>query len=116
LAPSEGYASGNESYWLCPPLAGAISVYREEHCGTVFKICLPCATGSPAATEKGDPAQQIPPGNETIILAEDDKFVREMVLLYMSGYTDQAIAYQGVLEEGRFIYRNPLRWVGWREK
>lgn len=67
---------------------GTISVYSEIDCGTAFKVYLPRTTELQENTEKDGIPAQAPSGNETILLVEDDKAVRELSvrILAMQGY------------------------------
>jgi PAS domain S-box-containing protein len=68
---------------------GVVNVYSEPGHGTTFKIYLPVvAPGMAEGTEPGAEEQPVG-GTETILLAEDDKTVREMTfqLLQDCGYT-----------------------------
>lgn len=69
---------------------GDIWVYSEENVGTTFKIYLPCAeekTLTPPVRPEIRP--EMPVGNETILLVEDDSGVRELLRQVLSrlGYT-----------------------------
>jgi PAS domain S-box-containing protein len=68
---------------------GNIWVYSEKGHGSTFKIYLPCAdepatTNSPAKVEV-----ELPTGDETILLVEDDTGVRDLArqILQRQGYT-----------------------------
>jgi len=67
---------------------GAIDVYSEPGTGTVFKIYLPAVDGR---KEKEGSGRTTAPatGNETILLVEDDRAVRDLGarILRRSGYT-----------------------------
>jgi PAS domain S-box-containing protein len=67
---------------------GYINAYSEPGEGTTFKMYLPLIT-SPAYKEEA-PVQKIPiGGNETILIAEDDEFIRALAreVLESYGYT-----------------------------
>jgi DNA-binding response OmpR family regulator len=67
---------------------GAIHVYSEPGKGTTFKIYLPMA-GTPAGDEHAAESEPAPGGSETILVAEDDPFVRDLAvrILEKNGYT-----------------------------
>ncbi len=50
--------------------------------GTAFKIYLPVAPNT-VIESSGHAAEKIKPGNETILLTEDDKSVREMIEIFL---------------------------------
>ena len=57
------------------------------------------------------------PGMSGHQLAERLKSLQpQMKVLYMSGYTDNAIVQHGVLVEGEIISRSPSPWTHWQEK
>ncbi len=76
------------AYGIIRQHEGTINVYSEPGCGTLFKIYLPIAERQ--ATEVG---HEIPAktrgGYETILIAEDDQTVRELMqtTLERAGYT-----------------------------
>ena len=67
---------------------GAIHVYSEVGKGTTFKIYLPMAGKSAGNGHTEDPLPA-PGGSETILVAEDDPFVRDLAvrILEKNGYT-----------------------------
>ena len=70
---------------------GHVSIYSEPGLGTTVRIYLPHAASSARAEqipEREDPA---PKGHETILIAEDDPFVRSSVILRV-----QALGYRVV--------------------
>ncbi len=65
---------------------GQVLVYSEPGQGTTFKIYLPVnEAGASAGTAPVDEEQPVG-GAETILLAEDDKLVREMTLLLLQDF------------------------------
>ncbi|MEW5745773.1 MAG: ATP-binding protein [Nitrospirota bacterium] len=67
---------------------GSIHVYSEPGKGTTFRIYVPLIP-SPAADEPAAPAPPPPGGTETVLVAEDDTVVREVIriALEQAGYT-----------------------------
>ena len=67
---------------------GSIWVYSEEGSGTTFKIYLPRTTESVDEIPGSEAAKEAPGGDETILVAEDDEKVRELVsqILTTRGY------------------------------
>jgi PAS domain S-box-containing protein len=67
---------------------GHIRCYSEVGVGTTFKIYLPCAEGVTAPVTREE-IGDLPRGNETILLVEDDPAVRDLTahLLRQQGYT-----------------------------
>ena len=70
---------------------GRITVESEEGKGTIFRMYLPIAQGNEAVFELASPPDDapMPQGSETILLAEDEQAVRDLVtdLLMDLGYT-----------------------------
>jgi len=68
---------------------GMIHLYSEPGHGAAFKIYLPAAESAPAsAPEATEYAKSVRHGNETVLFAEDEEMVRNMVvqLLKKAGY------------------------------
>ena len=86
--PGKGTGLGlSMVYGFVKQSAGHIMIYSEEGHGTTIKMYLPPATDTlPAAEATLAPA--IEGGNETILVVEDDKLVRDYVLtqLHSLGY------------------------------
>ena len=157
-------------YGVVKQSGGYIWVYSEPGRGTTFKIYLPRIEEEnvPAARDRLPTQKATPRGSEVILLAEDEKGVRELAreyletsgytvivaenghaaidlasrhsgpihllmtdvvmpgmggpelaerikalrpeikVLYMSGYTDQAIMHQGVLQTGAVLLQKPF--------
>jgi two-component system cell cycle sensor histidine kinase/response regulator CckA len=74
-------------YGIVSQHKGFINVYSEPGEGTVFRIYLPLAEGE-AAPEMKEPCGALPGGAETILVADDDAGVRELLdgLLAELGY------------------------------
>ena len=68
---------------------GFINVYSEPEQGTTFRIYLPQHMGKVEQLSKDDRAAAAEPGDETILLAEDDLAILEMTteMLERLGYT-----------------------------
>lgn len=58
---------------------GAIEVYSEPGIGTTFRIYLPQVSGSAEKIVKEKQIMELPKGDETILLVEDQENVRELV-------------------------------------
>lgn len=64
---------------------GCISVYSEPGSGTVFRVYFPAEARSPESeSQAGDTSSEIPGGNETILLAEDEEQVRRLAVHYLA--------------------------------
>jgi PAS domain S-box-containing protein len=77
------------AYGIVKQSGGHITVKTAPGQGAVFRIYLPCADSLRAELAPVGPSAEIPPGNETVLLAEDEAGVRALVLevLQRSGYT-----------------------------
>ena len=75
-------------YGFIKQSAGHIKVYSEEGQGTTIKMYLPPGTGA-SPDLRPDSDSEIEGGNETILVVEDDRLVRDYVLtqLHSLGYT-----------------------------
>jgi len=62
-------------YGIVKQFGGEICVYSEERCGAVFKIYLPRVDEPAAGVEKNARAE-LPGGDETILVVEDERKVR----------------------------------------
>ncbi|HKP22470.1 MAG TPA: PAS domain S-box protein, partial [Dongiaceae bacterium] len=85
--PGKGTGLGlSMVYGFVKQSAGHIKIYSEEGHGTTIKMYLPPGTGIPLAPDASAPAAL--GGDETILVVEDDKLVREYVLaqLHALGY------------------------------
>ena len=85
--PGKGTGLGlSMVYGFVKQSAGHIKIYSEQGHGTTIKMYLPPGTGAAVAVEPAAPAMQ--GGNETILVVEDDKLVRDYVLtqLHSLGY------------------------------
>lgn len=82
---------------------GYIDVYSEPTKGTTFKIYLPLL--ATAAVKESDPAPaKIARGTETVLLAEDDKTVRDLARYVLEGSGYQVIeAADGEEAMGKFL-------------
>lgn len=155
-------------YGIVKQSGGNIWVYSEQGRGTTFKVYFPAIEVDPAETIEEVRQTETPPGNETVLLVEDEEMVRsmtreileergyvvleakhgkdalrvseqyvgpihlmlsdvvmpqmsgrelaeqlspirsEMKVLYMSGYTDDAIIHHGVLDHGVEFIEKPF--------
>ena len=164
------------SYGIVKQSAGNIWVYSEPGKGTTFKIYLPRVDEPPEEIRKEVLKEELPRGNEAILIVEDEEEVRKlagkilerqgyrileasqgddalriserhggpidlilvdvimpgmscselakhlksphpkMKVLYMSGYTDNAIVRHGVLEKGVNYIQKPFTMEGLARK
>jgi len=77
-------------YGIVKQNKGFVWAYSEPDMGTVFRIYLPCVSGTSLAGENGKgKAVSAPRGSETILLVEDEQAVRQATAEYLSlqGYT-----------------------------
>jgi len=92
--PGKGTGLGlSMVYGFVKQSAGHIKIYSEEGHGTTVKMYLPPASGaSPAAETALSP--ELVGGDETILVVEDDKLVRDYVLtqLHSLGYVTLSAA------------------------
>jgi PAS domain S-box-containing protein len=86
--PGKGTGLGlSMVYGFIKQSAGHIKIYSEEGVGTTIRLYLPPASGAALAAETAfEP--EVQGGNETILVVEDDKLVRDYVLtqLHSLGY------------------------------
>ena len=79
------------AYGIIKQHHGYITVYSEPGMGTVFKIYLPliATAGEREPLQTAFPEKQLPRGNETILIAEDDQALRHLSrdVLAEVGYT-----------------------------
>ncbi len=68
---------------------GCITIVSEQGKGTTFRIYLPLITEGSKGEYKASKLEHAPGGTETVLLAEDDKAVRELhgIFLEEAGYT-----------------------------
>jgi two-component system cell cycle sensor histidine kinase/response regulator CckA len=75
-------------YGIVQQSGGHLSVHSEPGLGTTFTICLPLEEEA-AACKQAEPSPTPRPGRETVLLVEDEDFVRQIVqrVLEDQGYT-----------------------------
>jgi PAS domain S-box-containing protein len=72
---------------------GHVSIYSEPGLGTTVRIYLPHAgANAPRPAEIPDNEESIPKGHETILIAEDDPFVRSSVILRVEALGYKVVA------------------------
>src|SRR2546428_2824397 len=89
-APGKGTGLGLSTvYGIIKQSGGNVWAYSEPGRGTTFKIYLPQVEGVVDRPPREGQRAGIPRGSETILLAEDQKELRELIrqMLEMNGYT-----------------------------
>jgi PAS domain S-box-containing protein len=71
---------------------GHVSIYSEQGLGTTVRIYLPPAGGGQSLTDVTDNEDAAPRGHETILIAEDDPFVRSSVILRVEALGYRVVA------------------------
>lgn len=76
-------------YGIVKQCGGYIMAYSEPGRGTTFKVYFPRVSGVPEAPRASARRADLPGGNETILLVEDETALRELTrgLLEAAGYT-----------------------------
>jgi len=76
-------------YGIVKQCGGYIMAYSEPGRGTTFKVYFPRVSGVPQAPRASARRADLPGGNETILLVEDETALRELTrgLLEAAGYT-----------------------------
>jgi two-component system, cell cycle sensor histidine kinase and response regulator CckA len=87
---------------------GHVTPSSSPKLGTTFNIYLPAATGSP---EKPAPeiASKPPPGNETILLVEDEDSVRQVTVLLLKSLRYRVLAVASAEEAIRLMEANEVK-------
>jgi PAS domain S-box-containing protein len=130
-------------YGIVKQTGGNVWVYSEEGMGSAFKVYLPAVPDSEKIAGKSEKREKRSArGTETLLLAEDEEVVRNIIravlgsngyqvieardgrealeiadlekhpeakVLYMSGYTENAIVHHGVLDAGTAFLQKPFR-------
>ena len=71
---------------------GHVSIYSEEGLGTTVRIYLPRVGAGQSAAEIPENDEAAPRGHETILIAEDDPFVRSSVILRVEALGYRVVA------------------------
>ncbi|WP_256808471.1 PAS domain-containing sensor histidine kinase [Bradyrhizobium sp. Bra64] len=71
---------------------GHVSIYSEEGLGTTVRIYLPRAGAAHSLADVQESEEAVPLGHETILIAEDDPFVRSSVILRVEALGYRVVA------------------------
>ncbi|MET4804169.1 ATP-binding protein [Bradyrhizobium sp. LB11.1] len=71
---------------------GHVSIYSEQGLGTTVRIYLPRAGGGQSPADVLESEEAAPRGHETILIAEDDPFVRSSVILRVEALGYRVVA------------------------
>ena len=78
-------------YGIVKQAGGHLEVYSEPQQGSSFKVYLPAAQIEPSAARGGRGTEELPTGNETILLTEDDESIRALTTQVLSNAGYQVI-------------------------
>ena len=75
-------------YGIVKQSGGFIDVHSEPHQGATFRVYLPAVPGARATAIRRETERSAKPGNETILVVEDERAVRTMtrLILERAGY------------------------------
>jgi hypothetical protein len=97
-------------------------VYSEPNQGATFKVYLPRVNEALDVVPPPPPLAEPTRGSETILLAEDEAPLRKVVqqilarqarVLFMSGYTDDAVVHHGIWSEALPFSRSRSARQSW---
>ncbi|WP_262048336.1 PAS domain-containing sensor histidine kinase [Bradyrhizobium sp. Bra78] len=71
---------------------GHVSIYSEEGLGTTVRIYLPRAGAAHSLADVQESEEAVPLGHETILIAEDDPFVRSSVIVRVEALGYRVVA------------------------
>ncbi|MBF0328414.1 MAG: response regulator [Nitrospirae bacterium] len=95
------------AYGIIKQHDGNINVYSELGMGTTFRIYLPL-TKKLDYKETNEPAKSMPlGGGETILIAEDDQQVREIIKMHLQEYGYKTIEAENGMEAVEKFKKNP---------
>ena len=95
-------------YGIVKQSGGFIDVHSEPHQGSTFRVYLPAVPGARAVASRRETERSAKPGNETILVVEDERAVRTMtrLILERAGYHVVEAAAPGEAQE---IFRSRAR-------
>jgi PAS domain S-box-containing protein len=86
---------------------GHVSIYSEPGLGTTVRIYLPYVAANAEGTPPAADEKSTPPGHETILVVEDDLFVRASVILRVEGLGYTVVAAANGNEALAMLKANP---------
>jgi PAS domain S-box-containing protein len=82
---------------------GHIKIYSEEGCGTTIRLFLPRAAGEARPLVEPTPTAPRAAGDETILVVEDDRMVRDYVVAQLQSLGYTAVAASNAAEALRIL-------------